>query len=332
MRRCTALPPLEGYTFEGYRNADGSVGTRNLLAITQTVQCMAGVTEHAVERIRRELLPKYPHVDDVVALEEPAGLGREYGECSACRECHECRESAFDSERDSIGAASRFSVVGIEPCECRLFRDFPGRVRNPVSFAPSSTHPTLIMAKTYAQLTQEIEALQTQAEAVLQREKSGVAARIREAIAIYGLTIDDLGLLGNSSRAKSGSALPKATGTAKKAGSPSVKFRDAAGHTWSGRGPKPGWLKAGLAAGKSLESFRVSLTGAFDSNAGSMQAAPLAPLAAPAKKQPKKGKQKYKSAVKYRGDAGQQWSGRGPKPGWVVAAVAAGKTLAQMAV
>jgi galactarate dehydratase len=28
-----ALPPLEGHTFEGYVNADGSVGTRNLLAI-----------------------------------------------------------------------------------------------------------------------------------------------------------------------------------------------------------------------------------------------------------------------------------------------------------
>ena len=32
-------PPLEGYTFEGYRNADGSVGTRNLLGITTTVRC-----------------------------------------------------------------------------------------------------------------------------------------------------------------------------------------------------------------------------------------------------------------------------------------------------
>jgi galactarate dehydratase len=35
--------PLEGYTFEGYRNPDGSVGTRNILAITQTVQCVAGI-------------------------------------------------------------------------------------------------------------------------------------------------------------------------------------------------------------------------------------------------------------------------------------------------
>src|SRR5436305_4320361 len=69
------LPALEGYTFEGYRNADGSVGTRNILAITQTVQCVAGVTEFAVKRIKAELLPRFPHVDDVVALEHGYGCG-----------------------------------------------------------------------------------------------------------------------------------------------------------------------------------------------------------------------------------------------------------------
>ncbi len=69
------LPPLEGYTFEGYRNADGSVGTRNLLAITTTVQCVAGVLDVAVERIRKELLPKYPNVDGVVGLEHTYGCG-----------------------------------------------------------------------------------------------------------------------------------------------------------------------------------------------------------------------------------------------------------------
>jgi len=68
-------PALEGYTFEGYRNADGSVGTRNILAITQTVQCVAGVTEFAVQRIKTELLPRFPHVDDVVALEHGYGCG-----------------------------------------------------------------------------------------------------------------------------------------------------------------------------------------------------------------------------------------------------------------
>ena len=69
------LPPLEGYTFEGYRNADGSVGTRNILAITTTVQCVSGVVEFAVQRIKNELLPQYPHVDDVVGLEHTYGCG-----------------------------------------------------------------------------------------------------------------------------------------------------------------------------------------------------------------------------------------------------------------
>ena len=50
------LPPLEGYTFEGYRNADGSVGSRNILAITTTVQCVAGVVDYAVKRIKEENL------------------------------------------------------------------------------------------------------------------------------------------------------------------------------------------------------------------------------------------------------------------------------------
>ena len=67
--------PLHGYSFEGYRNADGSVGTRNILAITQTVQCVAGVTEFAVQRIKTELLPRFPNVDDVVALQHGYGCG-----------------------------------------------------------------------------------------------------------------------------------------------------------------------------------------------------------------------------------------------------------------
>ena len=67
--------PLTGYTFKGYRNADGSVGTRNILAITQTVQCVTGVTDYAVQRIKAELLPRYPQVDDVVALAHGYGCG-----------------------------------------------------------------------------------------------------------------------------------------------------------------------------------------------------------------------------------------------------------------
>ena len=68
-------PALEGYTFDGFRNRDGSVGTRNILAITQTVQCVAGVTDFAVQRVKAELLPRYPNVDDVVALDHGYGCG-----------------------------------------------------------------------------------------------------------------------------------------------------------------------------------------------------------------------------------------------------------------
>jgi galactarate dehydratase len=74
-RKAPPLDPLEGHSFKGFRNADGSVGTRNLLAITTTVQCVSGVVEHAVGRIRSELLPKYPNVDDVVPLEHVYGCG-----------------------------------------------------------------------------------------------------------------------------------------------------------------------------------------------------------------------------------------------------------------
>jgi galactarate dehydratase len=73
--RIDPATPLEGRTFQGYRNADGSVGTRNLLAVSTTVQCVAGVLEAAIERIRRELLPRYPNVDGVVGLTHAYGCG-----------------------------------------------------------------------------------------------------------------------------------------------------------------------------------------------------------------------------------------------------------------
>jgi galactarate dehydratase len=49
------MPALEGYTFAGFRNSDGSVGTRNVLGITTTVQCVAGVVEFARDRIDRPI-------------------------------------------------------------------------------------------------------------------------------------------------------------------------------------------------------------------------------------------------------------------------------------
>lgn len=75
LRSAPPLSPLEGYTFEGYPNADGTVGTKNVLGIMTSVQCVAGVADYIVRRIKEELLPAYPNVDDVVALNHTYGCG-----------------------------------------------------------------------------------------------------------------------------------------------------------------------------------------------------------------------------------------------------------------
>jgi galactarate dehydratase len=69
------LPKLNGYSFEGFVNADGTVGTRNLLGITTTVQCVAPTVEYAVRRIKAELLPRFTNVSDVVAITHTYGCG-----------------------------------------------------------------------------------------------------------------------------------------------------------------------------------------------------------------------------------------------------------------
>lgn len=69
--RAAALPeaqsPQTGYAFEGFRNPDGSVGVKNILAIS-TVQYVVDTLEIALKRIKAKLLPHYPNVDDVVAI------------------------------------------------------------------------------------------------------------------------------------------------------------------------------------------------------------------------------------------------------------------------
>ena len=75
----TATPPpqpeLLGHTFDGFRNPDGSVGTKNILGITTTVQCVAPTVEYAVRRIKNEILPRYAGVNDVVAITHAYGCG-----------------------------------------------------------------------------------------------------------------------------------------------------------------------------------------------------------------------------------------------------------------
>ncbi len=79
-----------------------------------------------------------------------------------------------------------------------------------------------------------------------QRHQRGDAIqKVRALMAENGLTLADIG--------SKGAAAPKKI-TAKVA----AKYRNAAtGDSWSGRGLKPKWLTAALAAGRSLSDFAV---------------------------------------------------------------------------
>lgn len=112
------------------------------------------------------------------------------------------------------------------------------------------------MAKTLGQIEKQIAALQRRAEAIKKRDVAGVVARIKDAIAYYSLTPQDLGLGAGGKPArktrgpgkKTTARKVKAAKAAKSALPP--KFRDAAGNTWSGRGRRPRWYVEARAQGK----------------------------------------------------------------------------------
>jgi DNA-binding protein H-NS len=110
---------------------------------------------------------------------------------------------------------------------------------------------------TYIELKQKIEELQKEADSLKTKERQGVIDRMKEAIAVYEITGQELGLgaRGSStgrSTAKKGSTRVKAT---KKSAKPQAAYGDGKGNTWGGRGPRPKWLKDALANGGSLEQF-----------------------------------------------------------------------------
>lgn len=95
-------------------------------------------------------------------------------------------------------------------------------------------------------IEQQIAALQRRAEKLREAEKAGVIARIKEAIDHYGLTQTDLGF--GAMNKRSGRGVVKSTKKSASAGK--TKYRDGAGHTWSGRGRRPQWYLDAVASGK----------------------------------------------------------------------------------
>ena len=110
------------------------------------------------------------------------------------------------------------------------------------------------MAKSLAQIEKQIAKLRGEAQALKAREAAGVIEKIRVAIDHYGLTVHDLfGSKAGRPPATKAAGAPAKRRKARKASV--VKFRDDAGHTWTGHGKRPNWFKEALAGGKTPEDL-----------------------------------------------------------------------------
>ncbi len=120
---------------------------------------------------------------------------------------------------------------------------------------------------TYVELKGQADDLMRQAEAARKAETGAAIAEIKAKMAMYGITLEDLGGKAKAARGrkpKLGKAARPAKPAKNKAKPAKVrkpvaaKFRnEATGETWSGRGKAPKWLAAMEAAGRKREEFAV---------------------------------------------------------------------------
>jgi DNA-binding protein H-NS len=122
------------------------------------------------------------------------------------------------------------------------------------------------LGTTLQALNAQIAALQAKADEIRKKEVGEVVAKIKDAIAHYGLTAADLGLGSSAPKAAKvpGAARPgrkpgrKAAGKAKNpTQTRAAKYTDGQGRTWGGIGKRPDWFKAALAAGKTPEDLLI---------------------------------------------------------------------------
>lgn len=87
-------------------------------------------------------------------------------------------------------------------------------------------------------------ALEAQIAETQARERANAVAKVKSLMEDYGLTINDLAVRAGVRNATKSSV--------------AAKYKNnATGETWSGRGLQPRWLKAAIAAGASLDQFRI---------------------------------------------------------------------------
>ena len=127
------IPLDQRATFEGYRRANGKVGTRNYIGILTSVNCSATVAKFMAEAINRSgILDDYPEIDGVVPFVHGTGCGME------------SRGEGFDilkrtqwgyTSNPNLGAAL---LVGLG---CEVFQI--GRMKEMYGIAESETFQTM---------------------------------------------------------------------------------------------------------------------------------------------------------------------------------------------
>ena len=92
---------------------------------------------------------------------------------------------------------------------------------------------TMTMSQSYKELLQQREVLERAIAEARQNEISSAVTKVRELVAEYGLTAQDI-FPGRGAK----------TGATKTASKVAAKYRDpATGQTWTGRGKAPKWIE-----------------------------------------------------------------------------------------
>ena len=100
-----------------------------------------------------------------------------------------------------------------------------------------------------ATLEREAKLLEEKLSAARREERQEIIQRVLAMMREHGITVEDLG----------GSRRLQAPGAHKNAGkSVAPKYRNpSTEETWTGRGLKPKWVMAALAAGKSMDDLKI---------------------------------------------------------------------------
>ncbi len=108
-------------------------------------------------------------------------------------------------------------------------------------------------------LRQQIAEMEKQATELQKKNRPAVLAELREQMAAYGITAEELSRPpAKANRPKAPPAKAAGPSKGKKPAVPSpAKYRGPEGQEWTGRGTAPKWLNALLAGGKTREDFLI---------------------------------------------------------------------------